>query len=99
MTAGLCETFVEAGNGLEALEVISSVAPDLVISDWNMPEMNGLELLQKLRASGNQTTFGFVTSEGSSQMREIAAQAGASFLIAKPFTAETFAELLGEMLA
>jgi two-component system chemotaxis response regulator CheY len=91
--------FVEAGNGLEALEVISSVAPDLVISDWNMPEMNGLELLQKLRASGNQTTFGFVTSEGSSQMREIAAQAGASFLIAKPFTAETFAELLGEMLA
>jgi two-component system chemotaxis response regulator CheY len=59
--------FVEAGNGLEALEVISSVAPDLVISDWNMPEMNGLELLQKLRASGNQTTFGFVTSEGSSQ--------------------------------
>lgn len=90
---------VEAGDGKQALDVISSDAPDLVLSDWNMPEMNGIELLRALRASGNQIPFGFVTSEGSPEMREIASSAGAMFLIAKPFTAETFADMLGEVLS
>ncbi|HUW78805.1 MAG TPA: response regulator [Candidatus Nanopelagicaceae bacterium] len=91
--------FVEAGNGLAALRVISSDAPDLVFSGWNMPEMNGIELLRALRNAGDQTEFGFVTSESSPEMREIAMAAGARFLIAKPFTADAFSELMGELIS
>ena len=80
---------IQAEDGREALEMVGSEKPDLVLSDWNMPEMTGIECLQALRASGSQVPFGFVTSEGSSEMREKAAHAGALFLIAKPFTEET----------
>jgi two-component system chemotaxis response regulator CheY len=89
---------VQAANGVEALDVIADEEPDLVLCDWNMPEMNGIELLHTLRGQGDTTPFGFVTSEGSAQMRERAAEAGALFLIAKPFTAEVFAEVLEPVL-
>ncbi|CAM3441815.1 response regulator [Nocardioides dubius] len=85
---------VEAENGRQALELAAQETPDLILSDWNMPEMNGIDLLINLRAMGSQITFGFVTSEGSDEMRQKANAAGASFLIAKPFNAETFADAL-----
>ncbi len=88
----------EAGNGREALEVIASEKPDLVLCDWNMPEMNGLDLLTSLRAGGRDVPFGFVTSESSPEMREKAQSAGALFLIAKPFTPESFREALAPVL-
>lgn len=91
--------YVEAGDGAEALEAVEREAPDLVLSDWNMPEVSGIELLRRLRAAGNAVRFGFVTSESTDAMRDIAAEAGALFLIAKPFTADTFAEALGGVLA
>lgn len=89
---------VEAENGRDGLEAVRREAPDLVLSDWNMPEMTGIDLLQSLRASGEDVTFGFVTSEGSEQMRERAAAAGAAFLIAKPFTPQAFDEALRSAL-
>jgi two-component system chemotaxis response regulator CheY len=90
---------IQAGDGREALQMVGAEKPDLVLSDWNMPEMSGLECLEALRASGSQVPFGFVTSEGSPEMREKAANAGALFLIAKPFTEETFREALDGVLA
>ena len=89
---------VEAENGRDALAKVGSEQPDLVLSDWNMPEMTGLECLQALRASGSTVPFGFVTSEGSPEMRERAEGAGALFLIAKPFTADTFRDALDGVL-
>jgi two-component system chemotaxis response regulator CheY len=89
---------VEAENGRDALAKVGSEQPDLVLSDWNMPEMTGLECLQALRASGSTVPFGFVTSEGSPEMRERAENAGALFLIAKPFTADTFRDALDGVL-
>jgi two-component system chemotaxis response regulator CheY len=89
---------VEAENGRDALDKALAEAPDLILSDWNMPEMNGIDCLATLRAGGNQTPFGFVTSEGSDDMRARATAAGALFLIAKPFTAETFDEALRGLL-
>ena len=83
--------FVEAKNGAAALETIDSESPDLVLSDWNMPEMDGLGLLNTLRQRGNQIDFGFVTSECTDEMRELAETSGALFLIGKPFAAEDFA--------
>jgi two-component system chemotaxis response regulator CheY len=89
---------LEAENGREAVELVQRESPDLVLSDWNMPEMSGIDALASLRSSGNDVPFGFVTSEGSDGMRERAALAGASFLIAKPFTPEVFQEALSGLL-
>ena len=90
---------VEATNGAEGLDVVQSERPDIVLSDWNMPEMTGIDFLTNLRARGDDTPFGFVTSEGSPEMREKAANAGALFLIAKPFTEDTFKEHLDGVIA
>jgi two-component system chemotaxis response regulator CheY len=89
---------IEAENGREALELVGEHDPDLILSDWNMPEMTGIQLLTTLRSRGDATPFCFVTSEGSEEMREQAAAAGALGLIAKPFTAEAFLDILSPEL-
>ncbi|MEM9194326.1 MAG: response regulator [Myxococcota bacterium] len=91
-------TISEAANGVEAFDAISADKPDLVLSDWNMPEMTGIELLRKLKSEGVDVRFGFVTSEGTPDMRATAAEEGAMFLIAKPFTADSFQENLTPVL-
>lgn len=89
--AGLGDHAVEeASNGVEALSAIEASPPDLVLSDWNMPEMSGIELLKALNEAGKKVKFGFITSEGTDEMKEMATEAGALFLITKPFTAEKF---------
>ncbi|OIO70475.1 MAG: response regulator [Zetaproteobacteria bacterium CG12_big_fil_rev_8_21_14_0_65_55_1124] len=89
----------EANDGVEALGIAREWQPDLIISDWNMPNMNGIEFLQALKGEGFSTPFGFVTTEGSAQMRQTAEEAGAKFLITKPFTADTFKTQLGPILS
>lgn len=89
----------EAENGKFALEAIGKAPPDLVLSDWNMPEMNGIQLLQALRSQKNQVKFGFITTEGTPDMRATASEAGALFLIAKPFTPEQFRAALEKVIA
>jgi two-component system chemotaxis response regulator CheY len=90
---------IEAENGKEALEIAKAKSPDLILCDWNMPEMNGIDFLRALRASGSEIPFCFVTSEGSEEMRTMADQAGALGLIAKPFTADVFSEMLGQVVS
>jgi two-component system chemotaxis response regulator CheY len=90
---------VEAANGAEALDKVRSSDFDLVLSDWNMPEVNGYEFLVALRAEGETVHFGFVTSESTAEMRHLAAEAGAQFLIAKPFTVEAFTEAMSTVAA
>ena len=89
---------VEAGNGREGLEAVTEHAPDLVLSDWNMPEMTGIDMLQALRASGRTVPVGFVTSESSPEMASRAEAAGAMFFITKPFTPEGFRDALDPVL-
>ncbi len=90
---------IEANDGQEAYEMALDHQPDLILSDWNMPRATGIEALQALRQAGCDIPFGFVTSEGSPEMREQAEAAGALFLIAKPFTADSFREALDPVLA
>ncbi len=90
---------IEATNGAEGLDKIKGESPDLVLCDWNMPEMNGIELLTTLKAESNKVPFGFVTSEGTPEMRATADEAGAMFLVTKPFTAEDFEKALAPVLA
>jgi two-component system chemotaxis response regulator CheY len=89
---------IEAGNGREGLEAVVAYRPDLVLSDWNMPEMTGIEFLTALRANGIAVPFGFVTSEGSPEMVGRAEAGGAMFVITKPFTPEGFQEALAPVL-
>jgi two-component system chemotaxis response regulator CheY len=91
--------FVEAPNGAEALKLIRDTPPDLVLSDWNMPEMSGIELLKALRAEGIEVKLGFVTSESEPSMRELAFQSGALFMITKPFNPESLRVALAPVMA
>lgn len=86
--------FREAADGREALAAIEADPPDLVISDWNMPEMSGIELLQALNDAGIRVPFGFVTSESTPEMHELAKAHGAQFMVSKPFTPESLERAL-----
>ena len=89
---------VEAPDGVAAHAAVRAERPDLVLSDWNMPGMTGIDLLRALRAGGEEVPFAFITSECSAQMREIADAGGALVMITKPFTAETFRDHLTAIL-
>ena len=94
---GHCEV-IEAVDGQDALLKVHTEDPDLVLSDWSMPRMTGLDLLSTLRRTGDRRPFGFVTSEATSPIRRTAERAGAQFLLAKPFTADALREALAPML-
>jgi len=89
---------IEAENGKQALDIAAKGGIDLILSDWNMPEMTGIDFLRALRGRGSKIPFCFVTSEGSEEMREQAAAAGAVGLISKPFTADAFADALSSVV-
>lgn len=91
--------FLEADCGLAAIDSIKKNQPNLVLSDWNMPEMDGIELLQTVRTMGNQVTFGFITSEGSEKTRTLAQESGADFLLTKPVTVEMIEDALTPILS
>lgn len=84
----------EASNGKEALTKLQAGGIDLVLADWNMPQMNGFELLQAVKSAGMTVHFGFITSEGTGDIRSLALENGANFLIAKPFTPEAIYQAL-----
>ncbi|MBK8014121.1 MAG: response regulator [Deltaproteobacteria bacterium] len=88
----------EADDAEKALVAVRQDTPDLVLSDWNMPGASGLDLLKSITSEGIKTRFGFVTSEGSDEMRQAAEAAGAEFLISKPFTVQAFQAALEPIL-
>ena len=97
--AGLnSHTFAQAADGALALEAIRKAPPDVVLCDWNMPNMTGIDLLTTLRAEGIKVKFGFITTETTTEMRTKAQAAGASFMVAKPFTVEAFQQALAPIL-
>ncbi|RLB11572.1 MAG: response regulator [Deltaproteobacteria bacterium] len=95
------DEFLEAGNGKEALQVLSSNGGvDVILTDVNMPEMNGLELLEALKSSGETKDIPVVmiTTEGSEAVVEKAKQLGVSGFIRKPFTPETLSSTLSSVM-
>lgn len=79
----------EARDGKAALEKMAGVKYDLVISDWNMKPMTGIEFLKTLRSSGNNVPFILVTAENNVVNINEAKEAGVSGYITKPFNALT----------
>jgi two-component system chemotaxis response regulator CheY len=94
-------TFTEAGDGLEALAAIANkTAPfDLVLVDWNMPNMNGLQLVTKIRETDKKTLLIMATTEAEKQRVLDALRAGVNNYVLKPFTPESLMEKVQSTLA
>ena len=92
---------LEADDGTTALEVLKKEKVDLIISDWNMPKMTGLELLKTVRASETlaRTPFIMVTAEAQQDNIILAVKAKVSQYIVKPFTADTLGEKIDKVFS
>lgn len=90
------KNIIEADDGTTALDVLKSEKINLIISDWNMPKMTGLDLLKAVRADSSMadTPFIMVTAEAQQDNIILAVKAKVSQYIVKPFTADTLAEKL-----
>jgi len=86
----------EAEDGAIALQKLQGGGFEFVVTDWNMPNMDGLTLLQTIRATPNLTVL-MITAEAKKENIIAAAQAGASGYIVKPFTAGTLSEKLNKI--
>ncbi|MDD3760190.1 MAG: chemotaxis response regulator CheY [Acidithiobacillus sp.] len=88
--------FDEAEDGVQALQKLHGRPFDFVVSDWNMPNMQGIDLLRAIRADGQLRHIPvlMVTAEAKRENILEAAQAGVNGYIVKPFTAETLREKL-----
>jgi two-component system, chemotaxis family, chemotaxis protein CheY len=87
---------IEADDGTTALEELKKTTVDLIISDWNMPKMTGLDLLKNVRDTDGLKDIPFlmVTAEAQKQNVIDAVQAGVTNYVVKPFTAEAISEKL-----
>ena len=90
----------EATDGAEALAKLRAGSFGLVISDWNMLPMTGLQLLQEVRADARLKAMPFImiTAESKAENVVAAKQAGVSNYIVKPFNAETLREKITKVL-
>ncbi len=90
----------EAEDGADALSKIKSEPFDFIISDWNMPNMTGLDLLKNVRADDGlkHIPFMLVTAEAKKENIVDAAKAGVNNYIVKPFTAEALREKMDKCL-
>ncbi len=90
----------EADDGTTAWEKLSTEHIDLIISDWNMPKMTGIDLLKRVRESETYKTTPFimVTAEGKRENVIAAVQAGVSNYIVKPFNAATLKEKMTKVI-
>jgi two-component system, chemotaxis family, chemotaxis protein CheY len=90
----------EAEDGAAGLSRLQGGGFDFVISDWNMPNMDGLEMLKRIRADAGLSHLPvlMVTAESKKENIIAAAQAGASGYVVKPFTAATLDEKLTKIL-
>jgi two-component system, chemotaxis family, chemotaxis protein CheY len=92
--------FSEAGDGLEALTVIASnpAGFDLVLVDWNMPNMDGLTLVGKIRETDKKTLLVMATTEAEKSRVLEAIRAGVNNYVVKPFTPESLIEKVKQTL-
>ncbi len=89
-------TIIEAADGIEAMAAFKD-NPDtgLILSDWNMPNMNGYDFLLKFREANREVPVVMVTTEAEKQNVVTAIKAGANNYVVKPFTPEVLKEKVG----
>jgi len=89
----------EACNGQDALSKAGAFGPELVLVDWDMPTMDGLEFIRTFRRTNRATPVIMVTTEADKSRVIEAIQAGVNNYVVKPFTAQTLGRRIEETLA
>ena len=89
----------EAANGVEALQQLSQARPDLVLIDWNIPTMDGITLVRKIRETDKTLPLIMCTTEAEKSRVIEAIQAGVNNYLIKPFTPETLKEKVEATMA
>lgn len=89
----------EACDGLDALSKVGAFQPELLLVDWNMPNMDGLTFVKKYREQGNKAAIIMVTTEAEKSRVVEAIKAGVNNYVVKPFTPDLLGERIKETLA
>lgn len=92
---------VEAADGVDALKKLSEIVPDIILADINMPVMDGLKLVKRVRSDVRLRDIPIViiTTEGADEDRERALSLGANAFVTKPIQAPQVVELVRELLS
>ena len=96
-SAGIC-TVADAGDGQEALDRLAAETFDLVVTDCNMPRMNGIALVTALRARGDRTPVIMLSGQDDPQLIVKAVRAGVNNYVPKPIHPETLFEKIWQTL-
>lgn len=89
----------EAADGVEALSLYKESPPDLMLIDWNMPNMDGITLVKTIRQMDKSIPLIMCTTEAEKARVVEALQAGVNNYVVKPFTAETLSEKINQTLS
>lgn len=89
--AGIADA-TEAGDGVEAVEATKSSQFDVILLDWNMPKMSGIDTLRTIRQTGNKTPVIMVTTEAEKSRVIEAIKTGANDYLIKPFSPDQLAQ-------
>ncbi len=89
----------EAQDGLDALSKAGAFDPDLLLVDWNMPNMDGLTFVKQYRQSGKKQPVIMVTTEAEKSRVVEAIKAGVNNYVVKPFTPDVLSQRIKETLA
>ena len=90
---------LEAEDGVKALAVFNEQTPDLMLVDWNMPNMDGITLVRKVREINQTVPMIMCTTEAEKNRVLEAGKAGVNNYIVKPFTVESLGEKIQETMA
>ena len=99
LTEAGVESVVQAWDGQAAVQKVAEEAPDLVLMDWVMPKITGIDAVKKIRASGNKVPIIMCTTEGEQNRIVDAIKAGANNFVVKPFDPKIIMTKIKETLA
>ena len=96
-----CDDIREAGNGAEGLQQLSAGGIDFIVTDWNMPVMNGLEFVRELRGLADSAKLPVLMVTTNAESTDIAGakEAGVNDYVVKPFTPDALQEKINALLA
>ena len=93
------EVIAEIGDGQTALDALKTQHPDLILTDCQMPKLDGISLVRQLRARGDQTPVIMISGRHEPQVKQMALSAGVSQYLFKPLSTATLRQAIGQTLA